>query len=493
MRLWASRPRSEAAHTHPLAIRSGLQEHIAADLASFDGLLATIPPKVYFPADTTDFNPSIKKRKTEEEAKAKRAAKKAKFDPNLPQTVPEILASRAAAAAQPKNGKQGAKQQANKQSKAATQDAAQANGSASVDELRDRLHAKMAALATQRKGANTSTSSASASPAPSSSLAAVGGREALLQESQRSRAEAKEAKRREKKLAKSNAAKEFKAAMEKAQSEEPVAVNGEAKGKGKSKAVAEPSEDQDWEDVASTASSGAPASPSSDNALVPSQSQAQNGADDIAFSSLDFKASDALRPVDVLPDLRRKPKKDAAMHALNRLEEREQFLSKLTPQARERAEEKDKWENAAKKASGEKVLDDATRLRKMTKKMEKTKDKSRQKWYVELPSRGSACADPVHFHLSFFHRQERSTEAKDKQAERQQKRNENVQKRIQAKRDRKNGVKPKKSKGGPSKKGFERSKPSTSSASSGGDKRGKHRGSVNMAQSKGGKSGGSRK
>lgn len=460
-------------------------------MASFDGLLATIPPKIYFPPETTEYNPSIKKRKTKEEAEAKRAAKKAKFDPNIPQTVPEILASRAAAASTQSK----APQSKAKQSQSAKAQP-NAQGSASIEELRDRLHAKMAALATGRKGNTASTTpSASASPAPS----VVGGREALIQESQRSRAEAKEAKKREKKLAKSNAAKEFKAAMEKAQSEEPVVANGKDKGKSKAKDP-EPAEDPDWEDVASTASSGPPISPPEEGAVVPASHERQadddDNEDDIAFSSLDFKASDALRPVDVLPDLRRKPKKDAATHALNRLEEREQFLSKLTPQARERALEKDKWENAVKKASGEKVLDDPARLRKLTKKMEKSKDKSRQKWWVslsDLPMEHLQLQSLLNMlGLHFFCRQERTAEAKEKQEQRQQKRNENVQKRVQAKRDRKNGVKPKKSKGGPSKKGFERSKPSGSSSKS--DQRGKHRGSVSLAQSKGkSSSAGSRK
>lgn len=92
-------------------------------------------------------------------------------------------------------------------------------------------------------------------------------------------------------------------------------------------------------------------------------------------------------------------------------------------------------------------------------------------------------------HSSAVHvcRQERGTEAKEKEADRQKKRNENLQKRVQAKRDRKNGVKPKKTKsgGGDKKKGargFERSKPAPGAA----DKaRPKHRGSISAAASKG--------
>lgn len=336
-------------------------------------------PKIWFPNEAANFNPSIKKRKTKEEAAAKRAAKKAKFDPSLPQTVPEILASRAAES-QPS------------EKKAVTQ-TSQKSGNASIEELRDRLHNKLATLSAQRKG-NGAAFSNSPSPAPSN--ISMGGREALLQESQRNRAEAKAAKKLERKLAKDKAAKEFKAALQKAQQPPDESSSRAAKGKGKAKATQSVDEDA-WEDIEAPSSiTSAPVSPDApdDSALaIPSTSTSEQPSveaqpDDIAFSSLDFAAADSLKPVDVLPDLRRKPRKDAAQHALDRLEDREQFLSKLTPQARERAEEKDKWENATKKASGEKVLDDAARLKKMTKKAEKQKDKSRQKWYV------SFCSDP---------------------------------------------------------------------------------------------------
>jgi hypothetical protein len=61
----------------------------------------------------------------------------------------------------------------------------------------------------------------------------------------------------------------------------------------------------------------------------------------------------------------------------------------LTPEARERAEEKDKWERMAMRAEGTKVYDDETKLKKMLKKKEKSKDKSRKDWYVDYSAPSS--------------------------------------------------------------------------------------------------------
>lgn len=130
-------------------------------------------------------------------------------------------------------------------------------------------------------------------------------------------------------------------------------------------------------------------------AVVPhaSTSSASIPSNSIAFSSLDFASSSALKEVDA-PKLTKKQREALGKNtklgvtshnptvALSALNKRGEFLAKLTPEARERAEEKDKWERMAMRAEGTKVYDDEAKLKKMLKKKEKSKDKSRKDWYV---------------------------------------------------------------------------------------------------------------
>jgi hypothetical protein len=150
----------------------------------------------------------------------------------------------------------------------------------------------------------------------------------------------------------------------------------------------------------------------------------------IAFSSLDFTPSSAVGGPDA-PKLTKKQRDalgkntrtgvtshDPAV-ALSALKGREEFLSKLTPQARERAEEKDKWERMAMRAEGTKVYDEEAKLKKMVKRREKAKDKSRKDW-----------AD-------------RKETLENTQAAQQKKRQENINARLQQRKDKKSGTKPK--------------------------------------------------
>lgn len=148
--------------------------------------------------------------------------------------------------------------------------------------------------------------------------------------------------------------------------------------------------------ASSTASALSVPTSHTESAIVPQASTSAAAAipsNSIAFSSLDFKSSSALNEVDA-PKLSKKQrdmlsknsKLGVTSHnptvALSALNKREEFLSKLTPEARERAEEKDKWERMAMRAEGTKVYDDEAKLKKMLKKKEKSKDKSRKDWYV---------------------------------------------------------------------------------------------------------------
>jgi hypothetical protein len=106
---------------------------------------------------------------------------------------------------------------------------------------------------------------------------------------------------------------------------------------------------------------------------------------DLSFSNLSFSAS-TIKPVDA-PRRRKvvngKKMPSTAEAALERIQSRQKFLSKLTPQSRERAEEKAAWEGASKRAEGQKVLDDEGRLKKILKRKEKEKEKSRKQWFVD--------------------------------------------------------------------------------------------------------------
>ena len=111
----------------------------------------------------------------------------------------------------------------------------------------------------------------------------------------------------------------------------------------------------------------------------------------IAFSSLDFTPSTAITSSDA-SKLSKKARlamgtstrTGVTSHdptvAIDALNKREDFLAKLTPQARERAEEKDKWDRMGMRAEGTKVYDEEAKLKKMVKRKEKANDKSRKDW-----------------------------------------------------------------------------------------------------------------
>lgn len=191
-----------------------------------------------------------------------------------------------------------------------------------------------------------------------------------------------------------------------------------------------------------SAVSSTPSAASTSKAVVPAAPVAPAEPGSIAFSSLDFTPSSAIHAHDA-GKLSKKQKAALASSsrtgitssnptiALAALQNRSNFLEKLTPAARERAEEKDRWERMALKASGTKVYDEEARLKKMVKRKEKGKEKSRKDW-----------AD-------------RTESIKTGQEEKAKKRQENINERLKQRKDKKMGVKPAKSvgKGNPKKKG----------------------------------------
>lgn len=134
-----------------------------------------------------------------------------------------------------------------------------------------------------------------------------------------------------------------------------------------------------------------PAASTSNAIAAPSSSK--SAAQSISFSSLDFTPTSAIQSSDP-SKLSKKQRaslanstrtgilsKDPSI-ALNAINKRNEFLEKLTPQAKERAMEKDKWEKMELKAGGTKVYDEESKLKKMVKRKEKAKEKSRKDWCV---------------------------------------------------------------------------------------------------------------
>ena len=155
-------------------------------------------------------------------------------------------------------------------------------------------------------------------------------------------------------------------------------------------------DDNDMDVSTSAPLTSAAAAAASAKAVVPAPPKASTSSSaapslGIAFSSLDFASSSAIKSIDT-PKLSKKQRDNLAKStktgvtshdpsvALAALNKREEFLSKLTPQARERAEEKDKWERMNMRAEGTQVYDEEAKLKKMVKRKEKAKDKSRKDW-----------------------------------------------------------------------------------------------------------------
>jgi Surfeit locus protein 6 len=68
--------------------------------------------------------------------------------------------------------------------------------------------------------------------------------------------------------------------------------------------------------------------------------------------------------------------------ALAQLAAREERLKNMPEDKRKRIEEKDRWQKAEAKMEGDKVKDDAARLKKAVKRQEQEKTKSKKDWYV---------------------------------------------------------------------------------------------------------------
>ena len=146
-----------------------------------------------------------------------------------------------------------------------------------------------------------------------------------------------------------------------------------------------------------------------------SNNESKNASEAIRFNQIE---------VDHTANGQKKRKLDPKQ-ALARAESKQARLQKLKEKDSEKAgqiEEANKWNKMLKQASGEKVLDNPSLLKKSIKKIEKKKQKSAKVW------------------------NERVQNVKDKQVEKQRKRTENIQKRKEEVKAKKMGKKVQKSK-----------------------------------------------
>lgn len=139
-------------------------------------------------------------------------------------------------------------------------------------------------------------------------------------------------------------------------------------------------------------------------------------AEAYTFSNLDFTTpalASAQATIDpkTLAKMTKKKNRHAlpkdANQALEVLAKKKQQLEGLTPEQREKREDKDRWEKVQLKAEGEKIRDDEKRLKKMAKRQERTKSKSAKAWSVArsrptCDSQGRALVLTVFFGFFFF-------------------------------------------------------------------------------------------
>ena len=297
-----------------------------------------------------------------------------KYDPNAPKTVLQIQAAErlAATASLPST---------------ASSALPSSNGAPqpTIQEIRERLHRKIALLQSSRPlpSSTATPSEATTTPAPPPPLKT---KESLIQEAQGERLAQSKADALAKKQAKKQARKAYKQALELAQASEAsdvdplpstsLSVPTKAAAKKAKKASSSSS-------TTITESAIVPSSSSTSNTVVVVVDDAPTTESDLTFSTLDFATPSAFHLKDHAGPSRPK----AANHnnkdpkaALDKLQERARFLSKLSTTSRERAEEKDKWSAVTTRAEGGKVLNEEDKLKKMIKRQDKAKSKSKKVW-----------------------------------------------------------------------------------------------------------------
>ncbi|EGG06108.1 uncharacterized protein MELLADRAFT_87471 [Melampsora larici-populina 98AG31] len=404
----------------------------------FQRLLCMIPSKFHvLPPDQSlldeGFSKKSKKHKNQKiTPEEKRLQKRARFDPDASLTMPQFQGLAESSSAEDDDSKS----PPIKKTPAAPQ--------LSRAELQDKLQRRIAelqnsasAIATTSKADTVSASGSSGGhspPAPTKDALLELGRQKRGEMRDRRRRERKEGRRREKELKAEQTllAKKRKGLLPKKENKSNGSGNlqkgidsnrdatqaDESAQDGRTKSGATPKKLKTTVPVNNAAPQEEPTQKSTSTAQQETTSASAevkdaSGAPDLTFSALQFgsEANSNGRKGPRNPSWTSKKPMEAKL-ALDR---RQAYLDKLTPEARERAEESKKWEKAGLQASGTKVMDDPKKLDKALKRQTKEKRKKREAW------------------------NERTKAVEKLQEQKQKKRRDNIEKRKEQIRDKKKG------------------------------------------------------
>ncbi|KAI9623519.1 hypothetical protein KEM48_009414 [Puccinia striiformis f. sp. tritici PST-130] len=371
-----------------------LSASILAHDKEFQELLRMIPPKYYisqqqfsltsFP-DKQSNKKKNKKLNQTVDPELKRQQKRAKYDPDSLPTIPQL---------QGLNKNAGGSGGKSKTTEPCSEESDDSENEESKEEVvvqlsRAELQAKLQKRIECLQGASSSSSSQrpnsnTIATTEDQSVTVVNGKDELLDLERKKRGEMRDRRRKERKEARAK--------------EKQIKLDQDSQKKKKSfpasaKTSNTPPEDQPTlpksksnnqspskaEKPASTTTTSAEGSKSSTTKLNPASQEP-----DLAFSSLSFdlKQSSGLSGgVDLGGAGGSSQNKNPSwtskkpQEAKTALDRRDAYLAKLTPEARERAEESKKWEKANLQASGTKVMDDRKKLDKAIKNRVKKRKK----------------------------------------------------------------------------------------------------------------------
>ncbi|KAJ7093206.1 surfeit locus protein 6-domain-containing protein [Mycena epipterygia] len=354
-----------------------LQASLESHNETFESLLKLIPAKYYLPLEQTEeqaaskYQKHSKKQKAPKQAikEASKKAKREKLDPENHKTVIDLQNETAGDEPQVKSASAKGKRKA--VAPPSDEDESDDDGiamdvdvdlqddsddddepadddmedivpmpeSGGIEALRDKLHARMAAL--RRGGGPRYDYVNGNAPADKD-------KDALLDERRLQRAAMRERRRKETK--------------EKIRREE------EMKGKGKGRAKdAEKGANRDKGNITQTQLL---VPDDANSRSKPSHGHNSSGVTNVAFSSLagSSKKSQSLKTT------------SNPTQALSQIASRKEKLAALPEDKRKSIEEKEKWAKAAARLEGVKVRDDESRLKKAVKRKEKEKGRSKRDW-----------------------------------------------------------------------------------------------------------------
>ncbi|KAJ7025388.1 surfeit locus protein 6-domain-containing protein [Mycena alexandri] len=359
---------------------SVLQASLESHNETFESLLSLIPARYYIPLEQTEeqaaskYQKHSKKQKAPKQAikEASKKAKREKLDPENHKTVIDLQNESVGVEPQ-REIRLGERQAESRSPSVDDDDSGEDDGismdvdvnlgggsdaddgddddamedivpmpeSGGIEALRDKLHARMAAL---RRGGGPRYDYVNGNGNPSED------KDALLDERRLQRAAMRERRRKETK--------------EKIRREE------EAKGKGKGKEK-EKDKGANRDKGNITQTQLLVPDDANSRSKPPSHGNAASKITNVAFSTLagsSSKKSSSLKTT------------SNPTQALSQLAARKEKLAALPEEKRKSIEEKEKWDKATARLEGVKVRDDEGRLKKAVKRKEKEKGKSKREW-----------------------------------------------------------------------------------------------------------------